>query len=465
MIPRHYSPRSMAIVGIELTWILLTLGVALAVDMLRQDAVIWTDEFVPQLLLATALYATIFYYADLYNFSSLYLQRDLFAAAVRGFSGLAVAFGLIFFLWPDLLDFQPGTILVHLLLTTGFIVLFRRRIDRLLTRAGISTRLAIVGTGSEAQGLAREILRLGEYAHEVTCFVGEGSEPIRIGTPNPGVYDIPLIPAGELVEFAHARRIKRILVATADLGGSLPLQDLLQCKAAGYDVEDGHTFYERLLGRILTADLPPEWLIFSEGFTRSAGASAVKRCVDLVASTLLLVLTAPLCVLVAALIKLEDGGPVLFRQIRMGRDGAPFALYKFRSMSVDAEQVTGPKWADVDDPRVTRIGRWIRTLRIDEIPQTWNVLRGDMSFIGPRPERPEFVRQLAAAIPYYDYRHGMRPGITGWAQVNYPYGATVEESRHKLEFDLYYLKNFSLLMDLYILARTVKILLFGWGSR
>ena len=465
MIPRHYSPRSLALVGIELTWIVLTLAAALAVDMLRRHGVIWTDQFVPQLLFATALYATVLYYADLYNFSSLYVRRDLFAAAVRGFSGLAVVFGLIFFLWTDLLDFEPDTILVHLLLTAGFVLVFRRRIDHTLTRAGISTRLAIVGTGAEAQGLAREILRLGEYAHDVTCFVGEGSEPIRIGTPNPGVHDIPLVPAAELVDFARARRIKRILVATADLGRALPLQDLLRCKAAGFDVEDGHTFYERLLGRILTADLQPEWLIFSDGFTRSAGAGLVKRGVDLVASTCLLVLTAPLCLLVAALIKLEDGGPVLFRQTRAGRDGAPFLLYKFRSMSVDAEAASGPKWAETDDPRVTRIGRWIRKLRIDEIPQAWNVLLGDMSFVGPRPERPEFVRQLAAAIPYYDYRHGMRPGITGWAQVNYPYGATVEESRVKLEFDLYYLKNFSLLMDLYIMVRTVKILLFGWGSR
>jgi sugar transferase (PEP-CTERM system associated) len=465
MITRHHSPRSLAIVSIELTWVLLTLGAVLAINMLWRSAVIWTDAFVLQLVLASALYATVFYYAGLYDFSSLYVQRDLFAAAVRGFSGLAVVFGLLFYSWPGILDFEPGTILVHLLLTTGFILFFRRRIDRVLTQAGVSTRLAIVGTGAEARGLAREILRLGEYAHEVTCFVGGGNEPICVGTPKSGAREIPLIPASELFEFAGAKHIKRILVATADLGGSLPLQELLKCKAAGYEVEDGHTFYERLLGRILTADLPPEWLIFSDGFTRSAGATAVKRCVDLVASTSLLVLAAPLCLLVAALIKLEDDGPVFFQQTRTGRNGEPFVLNKFRSMSVDAEKGTGPKWAEMDDPRVTRVGRWIRKLRIDEIPQAWNVLRGDMSFIGPRPERPEFVRELVAAIPYYDYRHGTRPGITGWAQVNFPYGATVEESRAKLEFDLYYLKNFSLLMDLYIMVRTVKILLFGWGSR
>jgi lipopolysaccharide/colanic/teichoic acid biosynthesis glycosyltransferase len=169
--------------------------------------------------------------------------------------------------------------------------------------------------------------------------------------------------------------------------------------------------------------------------------------------------------IVCLLIKLEDRGPILFRQTRAGRRGVPFQVYKFRSMRVDAEADSGPKWAEDDDPRITKIGRWIRMLRIDEIPQAWNVLRGDMSFVGPRPERPEFVAQLREVIPYYDYRHGVRPGITGWAQVNFPYGATVDDSRQKLEYDLYYLKNFSVLMDLFILVKTVKIILFGWGSR
>jgi len=198
---------------------------------------------------------------------------------------------------------------------------------------------------------------------------------------------------------------------------------------------------------------------------RSVIARAVKRSIDLIAAAGVLLVTAPLSLVVAALIKLEDGGPVLFRQVRVGQHAAPFILRKFRSMRVDAEAETGPVWAQADDPRVTRVGRWLRLLRIDEIPQAWNVLRGEMSFVGPRPERPEFVVTLRAAIPLYDQRHTVRPGITGWAQINHPYGATIEAARQKLEYDLEYLRTFSIRRDLLIMLRTIKIVLFGWGSR
>jgi lipopolysaccharide/colanic/teichoic acid biosynthesis glycosyltransferase len=201
------------------------------------------------------------------------------------------------------------------------------------------------------------------------------------------------------------------------------------------------------------------------GPRRSGAALPSKRAVDLAAATGVLVLTAPLSLLVAMLIKLDDGGPVLFRQVRVGQHGLPFVLRKFRSMKVDAEAETGPVWAQADDPRVTRIGRWIRILRIDEIPQAWNVLRGDMSFVGPRPERPEFVATLRSEIPFYDQRHNVRPGITGWAQVNHPYAATVQDARRKLEYDLDYLRSFSISKDLLIMLRTIRIILFGWGSR
>jgi sugar transferase (PEP-CTERM system associated) len=268
-----------------------------------------------------------------------------------------------------------------------------------------------------------------------------------------------------LLEVARRQQIKRILVATADVGDALPLEELLRCKTEGYEVEDGHTFYERLLGCIFITGLSPQWLIFSDGFVRPRRARLAKRAVDLVAATLLLLISAPLCALVTLAIKLEDGGAVLFRQTRAGRRGIPFTLYKFRSMRVDAEAESGPKWAEEEDPRVTRVGRWIRALRIDEIPQGWNVLRGEMSFVGPRPERPEFVEQLRGLIPYYEQRLAVQPGITGWAQINFPYGATIDDARRKLEYELYYLKNFSVLMDAFIMLRTIKIIMFGWGSR
>jgi lipopolysaccharide/colanic/teichoic acid biosynthesis glycosyltransferase len=218
------------------------------------------------------------------------------------------------------------------------------------------------------------------------------------------------------------------------------------------------------LGRVSVADLTWDAPLPREADGRY-GARALKRVVDVVAAICLLTVSAPLCALVALAIKLEDGGPILFRQTRVGRGGRLFTLRKLRSMRPDAEAESGPQWAVVDDLRVTRIGRWVRALRIDEIPQAWNVLVGEMSFVGPRPERPEFVAILRTTIPHYDYRHNLRPGITGWAQVNQPYTASVKHPGTKNQYDLYYLEHVSLRLDCLILLRTVKIILLGWGSR
>jgi sugar transferase (PEP-CTERM system associated) len=463
---RYYSPRSVSIVVTELTWLLASLGVAVGFDLTLQQSDIDPALLVGQVSFAALLYLAAFYYSDLYNFSELRLRREVVAAGVRAFSTLALMFGLLF-LFTQWLAVRSSTVLVHLLVTTAFVILVRTRVDGVLTRYGVFTRTAIVGTGSEARALAAEILKRPENGHQVMWFVSPDAQSgaIELAIANPGVCTIPVIPAATLLQRAREAGIKRVLVATADLGTTLPVDELLRCKAEGIGVEDGHTFYERLLGRILIDQLRPEWLIFSDGFVRSAGSRAAKRFVDLAAATGLLVVTLPLWLLVALAIKFEDRGPVLYGQVRVGLQGTLFKLWKFRSMRVDAEAHSGARWADTNDSRVTRVGRWIRALRIDEIPQGWNVLRGDMSFVGPRPERPEFVATLQTEIPYYEYRHTVRPGITGWAQVNLPYTATVEDSREKLEYDLYYLKNFSVLMDLFILVRTVKIILFGWGSR
>ena len=219
------------------------------------------------------------------------------------------------------------------------------------------------------------------------------------------------------------------------------------------------------VGRLSLTDSEGGRLFLSGAVRCSRLSRTLKRTIDIVSACVVLILTAPLSLIVAALIKLDDGGPIIFRQRRVGRRGAPFTVRKFRSMKVDAEAETGPTWAQADDPRVTRVGRWIRALRIDEIPQMWNVLRGEMSFVGPRPERPEFVATLQAAIPLYDQRHAVRPGITGWAQINFPYAATVEDARRKLELDLHYLQHFSVWLDLLIMMRTVKIVLSPWENR
>jgi len=244
-----------------------------------------------------------------------------------------------------------------------------------------------------------------------------------------------------------------------------PIKELLECRVAGINVLDGNTFYEMLKGKLSVNAINPSWLIFSQGFHKPAYQRILKRLMDLFISSSIMVLFSPLFVLVAILIKAESKGPTFFSQERMGEKMKPYQVLKFRSMIEDAEQHSGPMWAEEDDDRITRIGRIIRRARIDEMPQVWNVFKGEMSFVGPRPERQFFVKQLIKKIPYFQERFTVKPGITGWAQINYGYGASEEDAIEKLNYDLFYIKNMSILMDLVIIFRTVRIVLFGTGAR
>jgi len=259
-------------------------------------------------------------------------------------------------------------------------------------------------------------------------------------------------------------QIDRVIVALDERRGSLPLDELLQCRLKGIHVDDGVSFRESLLGKLTVEHLPPSAIIFSNGFRGVMVYKGIKRGIDVLASLFGAVLFLPLYLFIALAIKLDSRGPVFYKQERVGQDGRLFSLIKFRSMTVDAEK-DGPVWAVVNDQRVTRVGRWIRKLRLDEIPQLINVLRGEMSLVGPRPERPFFVRKLEKKIPFYSHRHAVKPGITGWAQILYPYGATQEDAQEKLKYDLYYIKHLSPIMDLRIIAETAKIVLFGRGAR
>ena len=264
------------------------------------------------------------------------------------------------------------------------------------------------------------------------------------------------------------RRIWGIVIAgqsVADESTAIPIRRLLDCKLRGVPVFDEAGFSEQQLGRIDLDSVHTDWLLFADGFASGRIANATRRGVDLLVSLALLLLTLPLMLLTAALIRLESAGPVLYRQTRIGLHGQPFTLLKFRSMTIDAEEAGNPLWATQQDPRVTRIGSFIRPMRIDELPQLLNVLRGEMSLVGPRPERPMFVEQLAKAIPFYTERSYVKPGITGWAQVNFPYGASIEDARQKLSYDLYYVKNRSLLLDQFILMATIRVILFREGAR
>ena len=267
-----------------------------------------------------------------------------------------------------------------------------------------------------------------------------------------------------LPEYASAR-VDRVIVALDEKRGRLPLIELMELRLRGIAIEESTTFIERASGRIAVETMLPSWLIYSEGFKTSALRSFLKRVADISFSVILLILTLPLLLFTAMLVKLDSRGPVLYRQARLGLGGGEFFVLKFRSMRQDAESASGPKWAEKFDARVTRVGRVIRALRIDELPQLVNVLRGEMSFVGPRPEREHFVRGLKDKIPYYGLRTIVRPGITGWAQVEYGYGATEDDAMEKLKYDLFYIKNNNLFFDLWIVMKTVKVVLLGNGAR
>jgi sugar transferase (PEP-CTERM system associated) len=259
--------------------------------------------------------------------------------------------------------------------------------------------------------------------------------------------------------------IDRIVVAMGERRGQLPTDGLLQLSLAGeVSIEEGASFYERVTGRVSLSMMRPSWLIFTgrgrQAMLPAIARSAVHRFVALVG----LLLSLPIIIITAILVKLDSRGPVFYKQERVGKNGKPFTLTKFRSMRTDAEK-SGPVWASKDDDRTTRVGKIIRKIRVDEIPQFWNIIKGEMSFVGPRPERPHFVAQLATEIPYYEQRHLIAPGLTGWAQIKYPYGASIEDARQKLQYDLFYIKNYSLLLDGIIMFETIKIILFGRGAQ
>ncbi|WP_313950566.1 TIGR03013 family XrtA/PEP-CTERM system glycosyltransferase [Accumulibacter sp.] len=321
-------------------------------------------------------------------------------------------------------------------------------------------RVLVFGAGEEAESVGR-VLRSSDPHIQIVGFY-----------PSPTDADI-VVPAQvvlsrgmSLSDTAHSLKVNEIIVAVRERrGGALPLRELLDCKLSGVKVLDLASYFERALGQIRIDSLRVSWLIFGDGFRQSWGRASVKRVFDIVAAAFLLLLSLPVMLLTGILIALEDGFSIFYRQERVGLDGRLFNVIKFRSMRRDAESDGKPRWATVNDDRVTRVGRIIRKLRIDELPQLYSVLTGDMSLVGPRPERPYFVDHLTRDIPFYAVRHSVKPGVTGWAQVSYHYGSTVDDSIQKLQYDLYYVKNHSLFLDIVILFQTIGVVLTGKGAQ
>jgi sugar transferase (PEP-CTERM system associated) len=400
------------------------------------------------------------YFADLYNPRVVGDRRELFVRALQALGATSFLLAASYYWFPALV-LGRGVFAMSAVMVIAVVVGWRLAFEWFVSHVGPRERLLLVGTNPAAVALASELHELRhQLGVEIVGFIDP--DPRRVGAAviNPGVIgtleDIPAI--------VRARSVDRVVVSLTDARGALPMDTLLDMKVDGVAFAHLATVYEEYTGKIAVENLRPSWFIFSDGFRKSRWLPAAKRALDIAVSAVGLAVAAPLMAVVAALVKLSSPGPVLYHQNRVGQHGRVFTVHKFRTMRNDAEAKTGAVWASQNDPRITPLGRFLRRTRLDELPQLWNILIGDMSVVGPRPERPEFVRQLTEAIPYYGQRHVVRPGLTGWAQVRYTYGASVEDALMKLQFDLFYIKNMSLALDLFVIASTIKTVVLRRGA-
>ena len=456
------TSRSVALIAVET--VLIAMAVALAA-WLRLGADAWTvlagEHGTYKVALVIIVAQGCLYYADLYDFRTFADRRELVVRILQALGAASILLALVYYWFPALVIGRGVFMLTAILVITS-VIWWRVMFEWLSGRVGPRERLLLVGTGEAAVSLARELYdRRHELGVEIVGFVDVDRS--RVGAPvlNPGVIgtveDIPSI--------VRARDVDRVVVSLADARGKLPMEKLLEMRLDGVTFDHLASVYEEYTGKIAVENLRPSWFIFATGFRRSRVLAAVKRVLDLVMAAAGLVAGLPLMVAVAVAVRLSSTGPAFYHQQRVGLDGRIFTVHKFRSMREDAESTTGPVWASKDgDPRATPIGAFLRRTRLDELPQLWNVLKGDMSFVGPRPERPEFVAELKRQIPYYGQRHVVRPGITGWAQVRYTYGATVEDALQKVQYDLFYIKNLSIPLDLFIIFETLKTVVLRRGA-
>jgi sugar transferase (PEP-CTERM system associated) len=450
---RHLSPRHLIVFAGELLVIFIsTMTVA---HYYRPDDDLQAVASTSAIL--TALCLLCMYYNDLYDLTAVRRTRDIVIRAAQAIGAASIGVALLH-LTPGWQTMADGTFLLAAAACLNGVLIWRVAFNTVATVPSMRERLLIVGTGAAAQTLARQVLAEGHST--IVGFIDEDRSRLGQSVVNPRVVGTP----AEIGEIVATRGVARIVVALGDRRGRLPARELLRAKLAGVRVEDVNTFYEEITGKLLIEDLRPSSLIFSDGFRVGGVTRRSKRCFDVLFAVVGLVVAAPFMLLTAIAVRLGSGSPVLYRQERVGDHGRVFTLYKFRSMRQDAEQGK-PVWARAVDDRVTGVGRFIRRTRLDELPQLWNVLRGNMSFVGPRPERPFFVSRLSARYSFYEYRHAVKPGVTGWAQVRYRYGASMEDALEKLRYDLYYVKHVSLLFDLTILFDTVKVVLFARGAR
>jgi len=417
---------------------------------------------------AIALFALVVLFSsflmDVYDLSGKPRKREVLIRVLL--AGLASCFpiSVVYFAFPSLFPAIKTVVFGILFFSAGQFCF-----HALLSFITFSRRVLVLGTGPLASQIGDIVAASSRnivVAGYVTCAV-EASRNLAQGSSDETARPVePVVgDAAHLDALTTSLRVDTIVVALSERRGVFPVREVLQCKMRGLEILDAPTFYEQQCKKLMLEQITPSWFFLSDGFRRTTVFMTVKRSMDIILSLIGLVLTVPFFPLIALIIKLDSPGPLFFSQIRVGAHEKTFLLYKFRTMRQDAEKGTGAVWSTENDPRITRIGAFLRKSRIDEFPQFYNVLKGSMSFVGPRPERPEFVEKLKQVIPYYSKRHFVKPGLTGWAQVCYPYGSTVEDAVEKLRYDLYYTKNLSSFLDLLIILETIKVVLFGRGGR
>jgi sugar transferase (PEP-CTERM system associated) len=425
------------------------------------DAYFQFPDFAVQVVALVVALQLSFYYGNLYNRQTIGRRYEEAVSVAQSLGAASVLLGLLYWLWPPLL-IGRGVFFLSLALIAILVLTSRVLLDRAWRFAVPTENVLILGTHSLGLTVVQELRQRTDLNLKLAGFVNSRHEHVTVAD----IEGVPVLGDVEhLEQIAAEQKISRIVVALEERRGGLPTRELVTLRVRGIHVEDAHSIISSLSGRVWLETIRPSWFVFSNGFHRSKLTVVLKRLMDIVISSAMLVLTAPVMALVAAAICLDSKGPVIYYQARVGFKGYIFDVLKFRSMRTDAEALTGAQWAVQGDPRITRVGRFIRKYRLDELPQLVNVLRGEMSFVGPRPERPCFVDELRQHIPFYDERHSVRPGITGWAQVQYSYSDSVLGSQRKLEYDLFYLKNLSIFFDCAIILKTVQIVLTGSGSR
>ncbi|MDY0221014.1 MAG: TIGR03013 family PEP-CTERM/XrtA system glycosyltransferase [Desulfobacterium sp.] len=433
-----------------------------SIILTRSTSFLFDLTLVLRIALVTLVCQISLYYNDLYDFQVASTVSEISIRLLHSLGITAIVLAFIYYFFPIVI-IDRWIFILSILLLMVLIIGWRIIYIHVLNQGIYNEKVLILGSSNLAVDIYNEIqdkIDCGYTVAAIVPFKSEDSLPDNI--PEALIVKTEM---SHLCETIFDLGVKKVIVALRESRGNFPAKELLTCKTAGIDVLEGNSFYELLTGKLLVTRINPSWLIFSDGFRRSSMGMAIKRLGDIVFSVILIVLLFLPLLIVAFLIRIDSKGPVLFSQDRVGQHRKKYMMYKFRSMVQDAEKKSGPVWALDNDSRITRVGRIIRKFRIDELPQLWNVLKGDMSFVGPRPERKHFTDDLEEKIPYYGERFVVKPGISGWAQVSYDYGASVEDAIEKLNYDLFYIKNMSTMFDIMIVLRTIKTVVFGRGSR